>query len=173
MSECFNCDLSINRKNIVYGSGNKDANIVIIGEAPGYHEDKNGYPFCGKSGKLLRRYLDYVGINESNAYFTNIVKCRPPNNLIPSSYEISTCTKYFLSKEIEVIKPKYIITIGATSTNFILGKQIPISNVANRVFNIGSKIVLPIFHPSYILRSSKEFEYMNDIKLLSDNIDKH
>jgi len=172
MNDCFKCDLSIKRNNIVYGKGNKDSNIFIIGEAPGYYEDKHGVPFIGKSGNLLRRYLGYVDIDETNAYFTNVVKCRPPNNRIPSTVEVSTCVKYFLSKEIEVIKPKIIVTVGATSTNLIFGSIEPITKRINKVFTLGNKQVLPIYHPSYILQNGLEYKYMEYIVLLSKNIDK-
>lgn len=150
---CFKCDLSIGRKNVVLGIGNKKASIMIIGEAPGYNEDKTGIPFVGKSGTYLRGLLNNVGINESNSYITNVVKCRPHNNRTLNTNEISMCTSLFLAKEVEFVNPIIIICAGKTSSTLITGQNINMYDNIGKTFKIGKRWVIPIYHPSYILQN--------------------
>jgi DNA polymerase len=161
---CFKCDLSINRKHVVLGSGNKKASIMIIGEAPGYHEDKTGTPFIGNSGKYLRLLLSKVNITEENSFITNVVKCRPPNNRTPDNKEISICVSYFLAKEIQVVDPIFIIAAGKTATMITTGLDIAMKNCIGKSYKVGRRWVLPIYHPSYILQNDNlRTEYEDSI----------
>ncbi|KAF6244221.1 uracil-DNA glycosylase [Nitrosopumilus sp. b2] len=118
--ECTKCDLCKTRTNSVPGKGNFQSEVVFVGEAPGRNEDKNGEPFVGVAGKKLSAALEEAGVSRDEVYITNVVKCRPPNNRVPSTKERSTCQEY-LKKEISIIKPKIICVLGNTAFNSILG----------------------------------------------------
>ena len=118
--KCTNCDLSQTRTNSVPGKGNFHANVVFVGEAPGKSEDKQGEPFIGVAGKKLSTALEEAGISRDDVYITNIVKCRPPKNRVPTTIERQTCQEY-LEDEIAIIKPKIICILGNTAFNSILG----------------------------------------------------
>jgi uracil-DNA glycosylase len=151
--DCHKCDLSISRTHVVLGVGNKQADIMIIGEAPGYQEDKVGTPFVGESGEYLKELLANIGITEENAYITNVVKCRPPKNRTPFPAEISICTKYFLSNEIQYVDPVFIIAVGKTAIMSVTGKDLPVKDMVGGIYAIGKRWVIPIYHPSYILQN--------------------
>ena len=154
---CEKCELFKFRTNPVFGEGNVRAKIMFIGEAPGFNEDKKGKPFCGQAGKILDELLDSVGIKRNEIYITNILKCRPPNNRDPKLEEIQSCTPY-LEKQIEVINPKIICTLGNYSTEFILkkyglGNQIQgISKIHGKVFEVKTLFhnikIVPLYHPA-------------------------
>lgn len=163
MNTCYKCDLCITRNNIVYGNGNIKSKIMIIGEAPGYHEDKKGIPFIGLSGSYLRKVLLDLGYTDEVLYITNIIKCRPPENRTPSTEEINRCTKYFLAKEITNINPKVIITVGKISSCFFTGDS-PLANSINTIYNINNVFIIPVYHPSYILRTNNQEYYENRFK---------
>ena len=168
---CYKCDLSITRTNVVLGIGNKKAEIMIIGEAPGYHEDKKGVPFIGKSGTYLRELLTKINITEENAYITNVVKCRPPGNREPDMKEISICTSYFLSNEINYVNPIFIISAGRVATMMCTGENISIHKVNGNIYRIGKRWVIPIFHPSYILQNDNmKEEYERTLTKVSNLI---
>jgi uracil-DNA glycosylase family 4 len=118
--KCTNCDLCKTRKNSVPGKGNFQSEVIFVGEAPGRNEDQKGEPFVGTAGKRLDAALENAGINRDSIYITNVVKCRPPNNRVPSVIERDTCKDY-LQKEISIIKPKIICILGNTAFNSILG----------------------------------------------------
>ena len=154
---CKGCELCQTRQTIVFGSGNPNSKLLLIGEAPGKEEDLEGRPFIGRSGQLLRQLLCNVKIDpEQDAFITNIVKCRPPNNRNPKSSEIKNCLS-ILEKQLSILKPELIVLIGSASTQALLGKDIKISKkrgqwlkktIKNHTVNI-----MPIFHPSYLLRN--------------------
>ncbi len=124
VTECINCELSKTRTNSVPGKGNFKSDVIFVGEAPGKNEDMNGEPFIGIAGKKLSIALENVGITREQVYITNIVKCRPPKNRVPTEIERNTCKNY-LKKEIEIIKPKIICILGNTAFNSLLdGKEI-------------------------------------------------
>jgi DNA polymerase len=155
MKICTRCDLSKTRTNVVVGEGSLDADILFIGEAPGYHEDKQGRPFVGKAGKILDELLDSVGLTREEIYITNILKCRPPKNRDPHPDEITACTPY-LDRQIETIQPKVICTLGNFATRYIFtsfgltpesigkihGKRF---RARNLVVNV---TILPLYHPA-------------------------
>ena len=158
---CQNCDLSSTRTNVVVGSGTVPCNLMIIGEGPGEQEDLKGLPFIGKSGQLLSKMLEEVGINrEKEVYIANTVKCRPPKNRTPLPTEINTC-KAYLIRQIQLIQPKIILLLGAPSLKTILEEKRTITNVRGQWFT--SEVdymdppvkIMPIFHPSYLLRNQR------------------
>ncbi|MEM3832624.1 MAG: type-4 uracil-DNA glycosylase [Thermoprotei archaeon] len=156
---CIKCRLHQFRKNAVPGEGNPHAEIMFIGEAPGYNEDIQGRPFVGAAGKLLTELIvNVLKIPRSSVYITNVVKCRPPENRDPYPDEVQTCTPY-LDKQIAIIKPKIIVTLGKHSTNYVLTKSgIKVKNITSvrgQLFNIsisGINVhVMPTLHPAAAL----------------------
>lgn len=151
---CTNCPLFALRKtdrSPVPSKGNNQAKVVVIGEGPGADEEALGAPFVGKSGKLLHRLLLQYKINTTNIYFTNIVKCRPPNNRTPNKQEIEAC-KRFIDKELELINPELVICVGATAANTILNKKLFMTTEAGTLHNVPNKYqVLVMYHPAACL----------------------
>jgi len=167
---CHLCELSKSRYSVVFGSGDEDAQILFIGEAPGVAEDDAGLPFVGRSGELLTKMIERVlNIPRDRVYITNIVKCRPPNNRTPSAVEAHTCLPYLLS-QIESIKPEIIVTLGATAYHYLTGDDSKISDIRGSLQKWKSYTIIPTFHPSYLLRNpsakSKAFIDMKLIKSL-------
>jgi uracil-DNA glycosylase family 4 len=153
-------------KKFVGGSGNFNAQIIFIGEAPGAEEEITGEPFCGRSGKLLRFYLNKYNFNNNNSFVTNVVKFRPPNNRKPTTKEINIHGK-ILKTELEIIKPKIIVPIGTTATEFILESRIKMSNTKGQIIIKNNILIFPLFHPAYILRNKNLIlDFENDIKEL-------
>jgi DNA polymerase len=175
---CFDCDLGKTRVNAVFSDGNIDAKIMLIGEAPGQNEDETGLPFVGRAGKLLDQLLLSQNLTrENNIYICNTVKCRPPNNRVPTDFEKTQCRKY-LAAQIEIIQPKIILLCGATAVKSILKTKEPISKIRGQLFEgeNGAKI-MPIFHPSYLLRNpsvkenSPKWLMLEDIKKIKQTYD--
>lgn len=173
MKECFACDLAMHRNRIVYGIGNKDANIMVVCGFPGYYEDKHGVPCSSQSGLMVTRLLSSVAITTKNAYFTNILKCKPKRNIKPSNVELNTCTKLFLKREISVVKPKFIITLGLAATNLFLNNNISIGKVINNIYKVGNMFILPAYDPDYIVKENKEMEYSVQLKNIVTLINKN
>jgi DNA polymerase len=157
--KCTKCDLSKTRTKVVFGHGPAPCNLMLIGEGPGEMEDLSGLPFVGRAGQLLTQILASINIDrEKDIYITNIVKCRPPENRTPQADETEACYPY-LELQIKLIKPKIILLAGAPSTKVVLKNEDPISKIRGQWFKLpGTEIsVMPIFHPSYLLRNqSKE-----------------
>jgi DNA polymerase len=155
---CVKCDLSKSRTQVVFSDGNPEAKLMLIGEAPGRQEDETGIPFVGRAGKLLDKILLSQDITrEKNIYICNTVKCRPPENRVPTDIEKAACRVY-LDSQIQLIRPKLILLAGATSVKSMLDTKEPISKIRGQWFDgpFESKM-MPIFHPSYLLRNeSKE-----------------
>jgi len=147
------CHLGFKRTNIVYGDGNANADLMFVGEAPGEEEDKQGKPFVGRSGQLLNKALNHVKINRENVYITNVVKCRPPNNRAPLPHEMEICKTLFLDKQIKIIQPKIIVTLGATASNALLGEAIKITKIHGIRIDKDNLVIIPIYHPAYVLRN--------------------
>ncbi len=148
--ECQLCSLAKSRSQVVFGAGHSDADIVFVGEAPGYHEDIQGIPFVGSAGKLLGELLETIGIRRADVYITNVNKCRPPENRTPSAIEIAAC-KPFLDEQIKIIKPRVLCPLGNNATQTLLGKRVSISKVRGRSFQIDGHLVFPMFHPAAAL----------------------
>lgn len=153
-------------KKFVEGSGNFNASIIFIGEAPGAQEEIEGKPFCGRSGKLLHFYLNKYNFNSNNSFITNVVKFRPPHNRKPTKKEINLHGT-ILKTELAIIKPKIIVPIGATATEFILESNIKMSNTRGDIIIKNNILIFPLFHPAYILRNKNLLvTFENDIKQL-------
>jgi len=147
----------LGRKNVVFGEGNPDADLMLIGEGPGAEEDAQGRPFVGRSGKLLTKILDLVGLPRPEVFITNIVKCRPPNNRKPLPFESTTCKGLFLKNQIRIIRPSVICTLGATAIEGLLDlKEARITKTRGIPTKYEGITVIPAYHPAYILRNPKE-----------------
>ncbi len=159
---CTQCPLgTLGRKTVVFGDGNPDARIMIIGEGPGKNEDEGGKPFIGRAGKVLDEALKYASIDREDTFITNIVKCRPPKNRKPTTLESTICTNLFLFNQIKIIKPSIIITLGATPFETLLGKKGPISSYRGIMHQILGIDLMPTFHPAYILRNLKARHFLH------------
>ena len=152
--ECTRCGLHRGRTQTVFGVGRRDADLVIIGEAPGAEEDRQGEPFVGRAGKLLNAMLRAIGFAREEVYIANILKCRPPNNRDPQASEAATCTPY-LDRQIELIEPKAILALGRIAAQWLLQSDVAIGRLRGQVRQYGaSGIPLVVtYHPAYLLRS--------------------
>jgi len=167
---CTKCPLHKTRNKSIFGEGNQNAEILLIGEAPGGKEDKIGRPFIGKSGQLLEKILEACGFTrETHVFISNIVRCRPPNNRVPSTAEIETCIPY-LMEQIELINPQIIITLGATSLKKLLGNEsYKISKVRGNWIKWNNRLVMPVYHPAALLRNPNlKNETWEDFKKVID-----
>lgn len=152
IGDCQLCRLSEKRMNIVFGEGNPEAELMFIGEGPGADEDLQGRPFVGKAGQLLTRLITKMEFKREDVYIANIVKCRPSNNRRPREDEINACMP-FLKKQIEIINPRVIITLGDVATKALLGEIGSISRVRGKAYRLDTIKVVPTFHPSYLMRN--------------------
>ncbi len=150
---CKKCALARDRRNIVFGEGNPNAEIVFVGEGPGSEEDRTGRPFVGPAGELLTKIIEKgMQISRSSVYICNIVKCRPPGNRNPEDDEVTACLPY-LKQQIEAIQPKAIVTLGLPATRTLLGTgSLPMHELRGRWHDYNGIPVMPVFHPSYVLR---------------------
>ena len=164
VQSCHLCDLSKTRTNVVFGEGNPHAKVMFIGEGPGATEDETGRPFVGRAGQLLTKMIENVlEISRSEVYIANIVKCRPPNNRVPTPQEAQTCIPY-LFKQIEIINPRILVALGSTSYRWLTGDTTAISKVRGEIIPYRGKKLIPTFHPSYLLRNpSKKKEAYEDL----------
>lgn len=154
VEQCKACDLGATCTNKVFADGSASAKIMLIGEAPGAEEDASGIPFVGRAGKLLTQFLTEAGFDRSkDFYIVNTVKCRPPNNRVPSDFEKSCCSDY-LSAQINIIKPKVIVLCGSTALKSFSQKEYKISDIRGQWIDLFGEIkAMAIFHPSYLLRN--------------------
>jgi len=176
MGSCDMCsELANYRKNIVFGAGNPDAQVMFVGEAPGRDEDIQGVPFVGRSGRLLTDIIEKgMNISRNDVYIANILKCRPPNNRDPLPMEEENCTP-FLNKQIGIIKPKVIITLGRYAAQYLLNTTTTIGNLRGSFHDYKGIPVMPTYHPAYLIRNySKEnrLKVWNDIKLVVEMLKK-
>jgi uracil-DNA glycosylase family 4 len=165
--KCMECPLAnFGRKTIVFGGGNPDAQLMLIGEAPGAEEDERGMPFVGKSGALLNTIFEILNIERSNIFITNIVKCRPPNNRKPYSDEAKTCKNILLINQIKIIRPKIICTLGSAAIQGIIEEEVKITRIRGAKLPFDDNmLIVPTYHPAYILRNPKELDTLvGDIK---------
>jgi uracil-DNA glycosylase len=160
-SSCTRCRLSQGRTQVVYGVGDPNADLMFIGEGPGFHEDKQGEPFVGPAGQLLNQVLGEIGLRREHVYINNVVMCRPPGNRDPLPDEIEAC-KPWLDERIELIDPSVVVTLGNWATRFVLGPRVSISRVRGQRFPWNRRTVIPTFHPAAILhgggQASKQME---------------
>ena len=169
VTNCTKCDLCKTRTNSVPGKGNFKSDVIFVGEAPGRNEDKNGEPFVGVAGKKLSVALDEAGISRESVYITNVVKCRPPKNRVPSTDERETCKEY-LKQEISIIKPKIICILGNTAFNSILGGS-EITKFRGKVVRKDNQLYFLTIHPAATIYNQQLIDVLKeDISKLFDNI---
>ena len=160
---CTKCRLAQGRTQVVFGVGDPDADLMFVGEAPGFHEDKQGEPFVGQAGKLLDRLLEGIGLERSQVYIANVLKCRPPGNRDPMPDEIEACEGH-LFRQVALIQPKVIATLGNFATKLLSGKQLGITRVhgQEQAATIGGLAVTlyPIYHPAAALYTPKMLEVL-------------
>jgi uracil-DNA glycosylase family 4 len=154
VSACTRCRLAEGRTQVVFGSGNPDADLMFVGEAPGFHEDQQGFPFVGQAGKLLEKLLDRIGLKRSDVYIANVLKCRPPGNRDPQPDEIESCEPH-LFRQLELIQPKLVATLGNFATKLLSGKPTGITRVHGQeqwTAVGGNRVLLyPLYHPAAAL----------------------
>ena len=152
--KCTRCRLAQGRTQVVWADGNLDADLLFIGEAPGFHEDQQGLPFVGAAGQLLDTLLSEIGLDRTTAAIVNVIKCRPPGNRDPLPDEIEACKPY-LEAQLEHMKPKVIVTLGNFATRFILEEPIGITRARGRMYRRREAVVVPTFHPAAALRGGR------------------
>ena len=159
IGDCTRCKLHAQgRKQIVFGVGNPNADLMFVGEAPGADEDVQGVPFVGRAGQLLTKMIEAMGFKRDEVYIANVIKCRPPQNRNPDPDEVATCEP-FLFKQIDTIQPKVIVALGSFAAKALLKTQDPISRLRGRVYAYHGAKLIPTFHPSFLLRSPNQKKY--------------
>ena len=155
IGDCTRCGLSRGRKNIVFGVGNPKADIMFIGEGPGADEDEQGEPFVGRAGQLLNNMIAATGIRREDVYIANVVKCRPPQNRAPERDEIETCSP-FLMRQVDVIRPKIIVALGATAAKTLLGISDSMASLRGRLYDFRGTKLAVTYHPAFLLRDPRQ-----------------
>src|SRR5262245_26858910 len=163
--DCSRCKLhTLGRRQVVFGVGNPDADLMFVGEAPGADEDIQGIPFVGKAGQLLTKMIEAIQLKRDDVYIANVIKCRPPQNRNPEPDEIEQCEP-FLFRQIEAVRPKVIVALGSFAAKTLLKTQDSISRLRGRVYDFRGAKLIPTFHPSYLLRSPQfKREAWEDLK---------
>jgi uracil-DNA glycosylase family 4 len=165
VSACTRCRLAEGRTQVVFGSGNPDADLMFVGEAPGFHEDQQGFPFVGQAGKLLEKLLEGIGLSRADVYIANVLKCRPPGNRDPQPDEIESCEPH-LFRQLELIQPKLVATLGNFATKLLTGKPTGITRVHGQeqwTAVGGSRVLLyPLYHPAAALYTPAMLEVLED-----------
>jgi len=166
IGDCTRCKLHrLGRRQIVFGVGNPEADLMFVGEAPGRDEDEQGIPFVGRAGQLLTKIIEAIGLKREDVYIANVIKCRPPENRNPEPDEVDTCEP-FLFQQIDTIKPKVIVALGTFAARALLRTLDPISRLRGRVYDYRGAKLIPTFHPAYLLRNpSSKREVWDDMKL--------
>ena len=152
---CTKCALCKTRTQTVFGSGNKQADWMLVGEAPGQHEDEQGLPFVGNAGLLLTEMLRAIGLTREEVFITNILKCRPPNNRDPQANEVESCNGY-LQRQQKLIQPKIILAVGRIAAQTLLKTDEPLARLRGKVHTFNTTPVVVVYHPAYLLRSLSE-----------------
>lgn len=161
---CKGCLLHKTRRNVVFGDGDPRAKLVFVGEAPGYDEDLQGLPFVGQAGKLLTKMIEAMGLSRDSVYICNVLKCRPPENRSPLPEEVAACKEYLL-RQIEIISPKAICCLGRHAACALLETEDPISKIRGKEIDFKGVVLVPTFHPAYLLRNpSAKKEVWEDLK---------
>jgi len=155
IGDCKRCRLHERRKNIVFGVGNIHADIMFVGEGPGADEDEQGEPFVGRAGQLLNNMISAMGLKREQVYIANVVKCRPPGNRTPEKDECDTCGP-FLLRQIEVIRPKVIVALGAVAAKYLLAINDSMGNLRGRWYDLKGAKLAVTYHPAYLLRDPRQ-----------------
>ena len=152
LGDCQRCGLASGRTHIVFGEGNPQARLVFVGEGPGFEEDRSGRPFVGPAGQLLSKIIGAMKLKREQVYICNVIKCRPPNNRNPNTDEIQSC-RPFLERQLSVIAPEVICTLGTFAAQTLLNTTAPVSRLRGRFHEYRGIQLMPTFHPAYLLRS--------------------
>jgi len=163
--ECSRCKLhTLGRTQVVFGVGNPNADLMFVGEAPGADEDIQGEPFVGRAGQLLTKIIEAIGLTREDVYIANVIKCRPPGNRNPEPDEVEQCEP-FLFRQIDTVKPKVIVALGKFAAQCLLRTNDPITRIRGREFKFRDAILIPTYHPAYLLRTpSAKREVWEDMK---------
>ena len=163
-NQCRKCKLCQNRTNVVFGTGNKQADLMFIGEGPGADEDKQGIPFVGRAGKLMNMAFEAIGLKREEVYIANIVKCRPPGNRNPEDDEATVCLNY-LRNQVILVKPKIVVLLGSVALKNILGKEYGITASRGKWVEKRGIWYMPTWHPAALLRDeNKKIDFIMDLK---------
>lgn len=162
---CTRCKLcALGRSQVVFGVGHSKARLMFVGEAPGEDEDRKGEPFVGRAGQLLTKIIEAIGLTREQVYIANVIKCRPPGNRNPEPDEVASCEP-FLFRQIDVIQPKVIVPLGKFAAQSLLTTMDPITRLRGRQFDYRGAVLIPTFHPAYLLRNpSAKREVWEDMK---------
>lgn len=165
LGDCTRCKLhGLGRRQIVFGVGNPEADLMFVGEAPGADEDIQGEPFVGRAGQLLTKIIEAIGLRREDVYIANVIKCRPPNNRNPEPDEVEQCEP-FLFRQIDTIRPKVIVALGKFAAQSLLRTTEPITRLRGREYKYRDAILMPTYHPAYLLRTpSAKREVWEDMK---------
>jgi DNA polymerase len=157
VADCTACTLHATRTQTVFGVGNQQATLMVIGEAPGFHEDKQGEPFVGRAGQLLTAMLNSIGFSRDDVYIANILKCRPPENRDPTLEEVAKCTP-FLNQQIALIQPRLLLAVGRVAAHYLLGSKQSLESLRNQIHSLGDSAtpLIITYHPAYLLRSPSD-----------------
>jgi len=163
--DCTRCKLhTLGRKQVVFGVGNPGADLMFVGEAPGADEDLKGEPFVGRAGQLLTKIIEAIGLSRDDVYIANVIKCRPPGNRNPEPDEVEQCEP-FLFRQIDAIRPKVIVALGKFAAQCLLKTDAPITRIRGREFSYRDAILIPTYHPAYLLRNpSAKRDVWEDMK---------
>ncbi|MCI8273128.1 MAG: uracil-DNA glycosylase [Clostridia bacterium] len=166
VKQCKKCRLCQTRNNVVFGVGNKETDIMFIGEGPGADEDMQGEPFVGKAGKLMNMAFEAIGLKREDIYIANIVKCRPPSNRNPEEDEAVACLNY-LRNQVVLVKPKIIVLLGSVALKNILGKEYGITASRGKWIEKKGILYMPTWHPAALLRDdTKKIDFIKDLKMV-------
>src|ERR1044071_7087788 len=174
LHDCQRCKLSkMGRTQVVFGVGNPHASVMFVGEAPGFHEDRQGEPFVGAAGKLLNDLLQSASLSRADIYIANVIKCRPPNNRDPEPDEVETC-KPFLMQQIQMIRPKLVCTLGNWATQTLLERKVGITKVKAQAFYMKDFVIFPLLHPAAALHQGNLLATLKeDFKKLKEFLDRN
>lgn len=151
---CTDCRLAETRTEVVFGVGGTHADVMFVGEAPGFHEDRQGEPFVGAAGKLLDRMLGEIGLARRDVYIANVLKCRPPGNRDPRTDEIDACADY-LRAQLRLVDPRVVVTLGNFATRLLLKRDVGITRLRGQVYPWWNRFLIPTFHPAAVLRGGE------------------
>jgi len=169
---CTRCPLASGRTTVVFGDGDSDADIMFVGEAPGFHEDQQGLPFVGAAGKLLERLLGEIGLRRDDVYIANVLKCRPPGNRDPLPAEIEECKDY-LRRQLELVDPRVVVTLGNFATKLLLKRDVGITRLRGQVYPWWRRHLVPTLHPAAALRGGERLldQMREDFALVRSVVD--
>ena len=172
IGECGGCRLGETRRNLVFGVGDPEAQILFIGEAPGRDEDLQGEPFVGAAGQLLTKMIEAMGLRREEVYIANIIKCRPPQNRDPAPDELAACEQ-FLVRQVEIIAPRLIVAMGNHAAKALLRTDVGITRLRGRFHAYQGVALMPTFHPAYLLRNPEEKRHAwEDLKMVMAEMDR-